>query len=244
MKLTLMQPYFFPYLGYFDLVNCAGTFVVFDLAQFTRRSWMSRNRVAHPNSGWQYIGVPLKRAPQKTSMRDTVVDNDTDWKARIINQLDHYRKKAPYFTDVKTLLLDSLQPQFERLVELNVATLQSVCRYLDISFRYELSSALDLVAEGMDSPDDWVLTLCGLYDADEYVNLPGGVSLYDAALFEERGVRLSFRNLPPMEYETPGYQFEPDLSIIDVLMWNSPQAVRDYLEAHKSAVLKVSGGAS
>ena len=232
MKLAFMQPYLFPYLGYFDLINYADRWVVFDLAQYVKRRWINRNRILHPNKGWQYIGAPVRKAPQSTPISKIQIQNEIDWKARIHNQIDHYRTKAPYFEQVKLLLEKCLEPSFRGLSELNVHTLRVICGFMGIDFRFELASELGLAMSEIKTPHDWVFKHCEHTGAREYANLPGGASIYDRSLFEQRGLKLTFRNLPPMKYDCSEYQYEPGLSILDVLMWNSPQEVHDFLNSN------------
>ena len=227
-----MQPYLFPYLGYFDLINYTDRWVVFDLAQYVKQRWMNRNRILHPNQGWQYIGVPVRKAPLSTPIRLIQIQNEIDWKARIYNQIDHYRTKAPYFKQVRLLLEKSLEPSFTKLSELNVHTLSVICSYVGIDCRFELVSELGLAMHEIKKPHDWVFQLCELTGAEEYANLPGGTSIYYRSLFDQRGLKLTFRNLAPMKYDCTGYQYEPGLSILDVLMWNSPQEVCDFLNSN------------
>ena len=108
MKLALMQPYFFPYLGYFDIINSVDKWVVFDNAQYIRRGWIHRNRILHPRKGWQYIVVPIKKHSHKTVIKDIMIDNEQNWKRKIIRKLQHYKKKAPYFDETIAFVEDCL----------------------------------------------------------------------------------------------------------------------------------------
>jgi len=233
-----MQPYFFPYLGYFDLIHQADKWVVFDLAQFARRGWVTRNRILHPHTGWQYFGVPVKKTPQKTAIAELQIFNEADWKDRILNQVDHYRKTAPYFDDVCRLLNACFEPKFSDILKLNIAALKCVCERIGIRFDYVLASELRIEAPQQGNPAAWVFQACEALGADEYTNLPGGKAIYDKKQFQNRGIKLTFRNLSPMQYDCPGYEFEPNLSIVDVLMWNRPDAVRAHLNQHQSRVFK------
>src|ERR1700752_1667989 len=105
MRLGLMQPYFFPYLGYFDLINCSDRWIVFDTVQYIRRGWMNRNRILHPEKGWQYINVPIKRTSRDIPIFEAETTEPGPWQSRIIGQLNHDRKKAPH--DEKTISLIS-----------------------------------------------------------------------------------------------------------------------------------------
>ncbi|MCA9171698.1 MAG: WbqC family protein, partial [Planctomycetales bacterium] len=95
MIVGLMQPYFFPYVGYFDLIHEVDLWVVFDTVQYIRRGWMNRNRVLHPDTGWQYINVPIDRCPQTTAIEQVQIVATHDWRSRILGQLQHYRRHAP-----------------------------------------------------------------------------------------------------------------------------------------------------
>ena len=229
-----MQPYLFPYLGYFDLIHYADRWIVFDEAQFIRRGWVNRNRILHPQHGWQYIGVPVSRAPQQTPIREIVIHGEGDWKRRMCSQIEHYRKTAPNYRRVRDLLIRILEPDLSRIVDLNVRALSMVCAYIGLDFRYDLISNLPVIRSRINGPEDWALQLCELTGADEYANLPGGRGLYRYSEFENRGLKLTFRELPRMSYDCPGYDFMPDLSIIDVLMWNEPENVMEHLRLNEN----------
>ena len=229
MTLGIMQPYFFPYLGYFDLVNCSGRWVVFDTAQYIRHGWVNRNRILHPKEGWQYIIVPLKKHSRDMLIKDVEVSEDPGWRSRILGQIQHYRKKAPYFTETYRLVEECLEIEESLLSRLNVAILDRVCQYLDIPFEYVYFSEMNLDLGPVEGPGDWALRISEALGAEEYVNLPGGVGIFDPLRFEEVGIRLTIRNLPAFEYTCRGCEFVPGLSIIDVLMWNPPEKVRKYI---------------
>ena len=91
MKVAIMQPYFFPYLGYFGLINHTEKFILFDTVQFIRHGWIERNRILKPMEDWQYIAVPLKKHSQKTLIKDIEINNSIDWKNKIFAQLTHYK---------------------------------------------------------------------------------------------------------------------------------------------------------
>ncbi len=232
MKLGLMQPYFFPYLGYFDLIFQTDFWIVFDTAQYTRRDWINRNRVLHQRSGWQYITVPVAKHRRETPIQDIRIAMNQPWREKILGQLGHYRRRAPFYHEVITLLEGCLWPDESSLARLNVRCLAAVCDYLDIPFHPHFFSDMDLELGPIHAPDDWALQIALALGAEEYVNPPGGVGLYDPVKYARAGVKLTIRHLPPLEYACPGYEFIPNLSILDVLMWNEPARVRAHLEAH------------
>ena len=104
MKVGIMQPYFFPYSGYFSLIKATETFILLDEVQFIRHGWIERNRILKPNEGWQYIHCPIEKHSRETRIRDIEIRNQENWKNKILAQLIHYKKKAPYYNEVISLL--------------------------------------------------------------------------------------------------------------------------------------------
>jgi hypothetical protein len=232
VKLGIMQPYFFPYLGYFDLIRNTDRWIVFDTAQYIRHGWVNRNRILHPTQGWQYIIAPLQKHSHADRIQDVAVHADSAWRGRILGQIQHYSRRAPCYAQTRSLVEDCLAERESSLSRLNVAILARICRLLGIAFEYEFFSDMRLELDPVEGPGDWALRISQALCATEYVNPPGGDTIFDRDKFEQAGIRLTLRKLPRMEYATPGYAFEPDLSIIDLLMWNESAAIKRYLDAH------------
>ena len=231
MKLAIMQPYFFPYLGYFELIHRTDRWVVFDTAQYIRHGWVNRNRILHPSTGWQYVIAPLQQHHREAPISDVKVHEGRSWRDRLCGQLVHYKKKAPYYAAAMGLVEDCLDNTELSLARLNVTILDKVCRYLQIPFRYEYFSEMKLDLGPVGGPGDWALRISEALGASEYVNPPGGEALFDKAKFAAVGIELTFQEFENMTYQCNGYVFEPALSIIDVLMWNSAATVVRHLEA-------------
>jgi hypothetical protein len=230
--LGIMQPYFFPYLGYFDLINYSDEWIVFDTVQYIRKGWMNRNRIFNFQGDWQYITVPVKKHHQDTLIQDIVIH--PNWQAKMIGQIEVYRKSAPYFTETKDLLDECFALSEELLSELNTKILEKVCVYLTIPFHYTYFSQMHLDIDPVTGPGDWALHIAKSLGAKEYVNPPGGESLFNSAAFEKLGMKLTIRDIPPMTYSPGKYNFIPRLSIVDVLMWNSPGDIKKYLDKQKN----------
>ncbi len=228
MKLGIMQPYFFPYVGYFELIRQTDLWIVFDTAQYIRHGWINRNRILHPSSSWQYIIVPTESHAQKTPISDIRIASDPRWRDRLFGQLRHYEKRATFYRSVLDLVSTCLVDPERSLCKLNVDSLAKVCEYLRIPFRYLLFSEMDLSLGPVEEPGDWALRISEALGATEYVNPPGGIDLFDRSKFDAAHIALTIQQPSNFIYECDGYQFEPNLSIIDVLMWNSPAMVNDY----------------
>lgn len=235
MRIAIMQPYFFPYLGYFGLINGVDLFIVYDTVQYIRRGWINRNRIFHQNKkGWQYINVPIEKADQKTPIIDIRINNTFPWHERLLGQLAHYKNTAPYAEQTINFVRDSLSNNEMFISKLNVKMLEFCSKMLNINFNYRYCSDLDIVFDEKHNAEEKILDLCEFLGAKEYVNLPGGVNLYDSNNFVNRNIKLTFQNLTTFIYDTGQYSFEPNLSIIDLLMWNKPEIIKKYLEGDRS----------
>jgi len=234
MKLGIMQPYFFPYLGYFDVINCTDRWIVFDTPQYIRHGWVNRNRILHPHQGWQYIIAPLQKHDLTATIDTIRVMPDAKWRQKILGQVQHYKKRAPFFLKTHQLLEDCLVNEETSLVNLNTSILAKVCSHLNIKFKYELFSGMKLHLGNIEGPGDWALRISEALGASEYVNPPGGAAIFNPAQFDAARVKLTLRELPPLEYCCQGYEFIPQLSIIDLLMWNTPERIKDHLDAHRN----------
>jgi hypothetical protein len=232
MKLGIMQPYFFPYLGYFDLINCSDRWIVFDSVQYIRHGWINRNRILHPTEGWSYITVPVKYSRESLIM-DVSIADDRKWRRRIQGQLQSYKKKAPYYPEVMNLIESCLAFGGDLISQFNVFTLEKVCGYIGIHFDYTIFSEMKLELDAIEGPGDWALRIAQALGANEYVNPQGGEDLFEEKKFVESNIKLTIRNLPTLVYDCPGYEFVPNLSIIDALMWNRPEDIKKYLDDHK-----------
>jgi|APTNR8051073442_1049403.scaffolds.fasta_scaffold03006_8 hypothetical protein len=231
MKLAIMQPYFFPYLGYFDLINCTDQWIFFDTVQYIRHGWINRNRILHPKNGWQYIIAPLRKHKLETSIKNVKLNNDIFWQEKIIGQLTHYNKKAPFFNQVMMLIKNCLAYESDSITCINVNAIEKICDYIDIPFKCKLFSEMNLELGDVEHPGQWALKISAAVGAKEYVNLPGGEALFDLKEFERMGILLTIRRMPLMVYPLRSYEYVPNLSIIDVLMWNDPSNIKKFLDS-------------
>jgi hypothetical protein len=236
MKLGIMQPYFFPYIGYFQLINAVDKWIIFDIIQYMRHHWINRNRILHPISGWQYIIVPLKKYSREIMIKDVRIAIEQDWGNSIIAQLQHYRKKAPYFKTTIGFLKDcffTVETEEESISKLNTGLLKKTCEVLDIKFNYDVCSEMNLQLRDITAPGDWALEISAQVGAEEYINPVGGMELFNPMKFKEKGIKLNFIKPELIPYKQNNYEFVPDLSIIDVMMWNSTEEIKAMLNAYK-----------
>lgn len=230
MKLGIMQPYFFPYIGYFSLIKHTDMWVVFDTPQFIRHGWIERNRVLNFNNGWIYIKVPLIKHSRGTAIKDIKIRSEVNWKDKIRAQLLPYKNKAPYYNIVIELINEVFQCQSDSIVELNVEGLKIICKYLKIAFDYIVFSKSDIKLTNINEPDDWALEISKKLGATEYYNSPSGIDFFNASKFQENNINIYFLKNKLIEYNQEKKPFEPGLSIIDVLMFNSLEEIDSMLD--------------
>lgn len=235
MKIAIMQPYFFPYLGYFSLIKNTDEFILFDTVQFIRHGWIERNRVLAQNEGWIYIKVPLiKNRGRETLIKDIQVNNSQVWKSKILAQLTHYKKKAPYYQEVIALLNETFKYEIDDIVNLNKICLEKTCLYLGFEPKIEVFSEMNLEIEEVKEPDEWALNICNaLGDVNEYWNPPGGESFFDASKYKQSNIKLKFQHVELEKYNQKRNEFEKGLSILDVMMFNSPEEILVMLDNYK-----------
>ena len=230
MKLAAMQPYFFPYLGQFHLLNQVDRWIVYDQGQFIRHGWVSRNRVLHPTESWQYVLLPLKRHSHKAPISQVEMYGNA-WARQVDKKLEHYHMDAPYYPQVMALLNGAMDPNEVNLARLNIALIRATAAYLGIDTEIIVLSEEMEHAALPSGAQQVALAICRHFGATQYVNSPGGRKLYNPLVFQQAGIGLTFQDYTPMQYVCGRYSFIPDLSILDVMMWNAPEQIKAYISA-------------
>lgn len=226
----IMQPYFFPYLGYFALIARADVWMAFDITQYTTKSWMTRNRILHPSEDWQYISVPVSKPTGRQLMSSMQIKDIHACKVRVLGQVEHYKKHAPHYGVVTDLIKKAFDAtRSPSLVELNISTLRVVCEYLGIAFAPIIASEKNFSLPTIEHAGQWALEICVALGADTYINPPAGRGIFRCEEFGAKNIHLGFTELIDFVYVTSPYTFVPHLSILDVLMWNSPETIRTAL---------------
>lgn len=231
MKLGIMQPYFIPYLGYFSLIKHTDRFILLDTVQFIRHGWIERNRVLKPSEGWQYISIPLRKHSRETKIKDIHIHSELEWRNKILRQLEHYKKRAPYYFQTIAVLKKGLEIETNSMVILNEHLLKVICEYIGIDVNIEVFSEMDLSIDEVNSPDEWALNICqSLGNVKEYWNPEGGLEFFEQEKYEKAGIDLKFLKMNLNRYPQRRHDFEPGLSIIDVMMFNEPKKINEMLD--------------
>ena len=241
MKLAIMQPYFMPYIGYFQTMAAVDKYLLYDKVAFIKKGWINRNRIYIQNVGTQFITIPLKNKSSFTNILDVQIDNTTDWRSKMLNLIYYNYKRSLFFDVVYPLMENSIKQSSELISEYNFVVLNQIATFLDINTPIELST--DPMYEGIEEQlakyDDSLLRkydrikfICQANNADNYINPIGGQDLYDKKVFAEHGIKLSFVQTEQFAYPQFAPEFIPNLSIIDVLMHNGKAGTKQLLNAY------------
>lgn len=223
MKVGIMQPYFLPYIGYFQLIAAVDVFVVYDNIKYTKKGWINRNRLLL-NGADAVFSLPLKKDSDALDVRERALADDFQ-RQKLVNQFAGAYRGAPYFQPGMDLLRRIVLHPDSNLFGYLHASILAVCEYLDVRTRIEVSShvAADHAAKG----EDRVLSICHALGATAYINTIGGLELYSRDRFAHEGIALNFIRARPFEYRQAGAPFVPWLSIIDVIMFNPADEIRE-----------------
>lgn len=227
-----MQPYFFPYIGYFQLIHAVDTFIVYDTVTYIKNGWIKRNRYLL-NDSVKYFSLSIKSASSHKLIIDTNIADEDDLhsKEKVTKTIKMAYSKAPYFDQVFPLLDMLIRDEEQNIANYNTQILRELCAYLKINTKI-LQGSKVLPASEL-TGQDRVIEICKIFDADHYVNPIGGVDLYESALFNEQGIKLSFlQTSDKIKYQQWNDTFTSNLSIIDILMFNSKSEVISLLEAY------------
>jgi hypothetical protein len=216
MKLAVMQPYFLPYIGYFQLIAAADKFVVYDNIEYTKRGWINRNRMLQTGRDLLF-SLPLKSDSDYLDVRDRELSQQFDRK-KLLNQIESAYRRAPQFVATFELVKRIVSHQESNLFAFIFNSIREVCDHLGITTEIVVSS--DVLIDHELKGQSKVLALCDALAATTYINAIGGIDLYSKAEFEARGVDLTFIRSHDLIYDQFAQPFVPWLSIIDVLMFN------------------------
>lgn len=229
MKLGIMQPYFLPYIGYFQLLNVVDKYVIYDNIQFTKKGWINRNRILQ-NGKDALITIPVEKDSDYLDIKDRFVSNSFD-KKKLLNQIRESYRKAPNFNDVMPLMEEIVNYEEDNLFLYIYNSVITVCKYLNINTEIVISSALsiDHSLKGQDK----VIAICKELEATDYYNAIGGQELYNTEDFKKENINLHFVSTNPIEYKQFKNEFVPWLSILDVMMFNSVDEIKEMLNDYK-----------
>jgi WbqC-like protein family len=224
MKVAIMQPYFFPYIGYFQLVNAVDKFVFYDDVTFIKQGWINRNRILL-NDKEHLITLKLDGASSYRLINEIAVSQKND---NLIKTIIQAYSKAPFFNEVIPLIQDVFTEMnyLNKISKIAEISVKKVSEYLNLCGVFETSSEV-YSATKLLRKEERLIAICKENNADSYINPSGGKDLYNKNSFRKEGINLFFIKNQITGYKQFRNDFIPGLSIIDVMMFNSPDLVRE-----------------
>lgn len=229
MKLGIMQPYFLPYIGYWQLLNAVDRYVIYDNIKYTT-GWINRNRLLL-NGKDDMFSIPIKKDSDYLDIVERRVSESFD-KPKLLRRVSNSYNKAPYFSDAFPVIEKIIEFTSDNLFIYILESIKEICNYLLIDHSKLIISSTISIDHTLKA-EHKVLALCKELNADEYINAIGGMSLYDKNTFSDQNINLKFLRAFPSEYKQFNHEFVPFLSILDVMMFNPVERIRQMLAEYE-----------
>ena len=237
MKLAVMQPYLFPYIGYWQLINAVDEFVIYDDVNFISRGWINRNNILVDGES-KMITLALSKASINKRINEIDIASELGTKEAFLKKIVNAYRKAPFFGTVFPLLEKIILNSENNISKYILTSIQTICSYLEISTKILVSS--EIPKDNNLRGDDKIVHICEILGAETYINPYGGMAIYDEEKFEKKNIKLFFikadlERICYKQFDTP---FVNGLSIIDILMFNSSVKIKEEMLQRYSLLTK------
>ncbi len=229
MTIAIMQPYFCPYIGYWQLMKIVDVFVVYDNIEYTKKGWINRNRILIDGKD-EYISLSLKKDSDYLNVNERFLSEQFHLKEirKITNKITEAYRKAPMFNEIMPMIEKILLCHHKNLFDYIYNSLLTWKDFLNINTKIIKSSSLSIDIEKYKGQDK-VIAICKSLNADQYINPIGGLELYSVERFKEHNIKLNFIKSKDIIYQQFKNIFVPWLSIIDVAMFNDKETIYEML---------------
>ena len=226
-SIAIMQPYFLPYIDYFRLINTVDEFVIYDNIQYTKKGWINRNRIL-VNGMDKKITLPINKDSDYLNINERFLANSwNNDKKKIFNLINNSYRKAPQYNNVYPIISSIIDSKNSNLFEFILNSIQLINSYLSINTKITISSQINIDHKLKGS--DKIIAICKVLNANSYINAIGGQILYNVDKFNNESLDLKFIKPHNFEYKQFKNEFIPNLSILDVLMFNKIEKISDFL---------------
>ncbi len=230
MKLAIMQPYLFPYIGYLQLINTVDKFVIYDDVNYINRGWINRNNILI-NGKANTITLPLKEASQNKLINEIFITDEIKLIEKLLKTIELSYKKAPFFETVFPVIANILHSGLKNIAAFNTYALKKICAYLGITTKIIETSSI--YNNSHLKSQERILDICFKENATHYINPIGGMEIYNGDAFNNNNIKLNFLKTDKIEYKQYNDAFIPSLSVIDVMMFNSPDDINKMLNKYE-----------
>ncbi len=225
-----MQPYFFPYIGYWQLINAVDTYVIYDDVDYIRRGWINRNNILL-NSIKHLITFSVSGVYTGIKINKVMVDENCREHEKLLKTIAYTYKKAEFFSQVFPILEKILLKKNKYICEMLIYQIIEIAKYFDIKTKFFISSQLEKNTNL--KGECKIIDICKCVNSTVYINAIGGKALYTQSNFSKENLALYFLKPNTICYKQNSNEFVPNLSIIDVMMFNSPDKIREMLNAYE-----------
>lgn len=228
MKTAIMQPYIFPYIGYWQLINAVDKFVLLDDVNFIMRGWINRNSLLL-NNQVHLFSLPLEKPSQNKLINETKLNFDDKARETLLKTLTLAYKRAPHFDEVFPIVENILLNPETDLTKFILNSFEKISKYLGLKTKFLISSQIE--KDNTLKAEDRIIEICKKLGTETYINLPGGKDLYHSEKFNQEGIELKFIN-PNQEkiiYPQFGKDFVANLSFLDIIMFNDREQIKNFL---------------
>lgn len=232
MKIAIMQPYFFPYIGYFQLINAVNKFVIYDDVNYIKSGWINRNKILI-NGKPSLFTLPLSKISSFKLINELKIDRNNYelWKTKFLKKISQAYANALYLNPTFKLINNMLNIKDDHISTINTKSIITISNYLGINTYFVPSSTVykNSYLKGYDR----IIDICKKEKASQYVNPIGGKNLYQKENFAQNNIKLNFLNSKKIVYNQYKNDFLPNLSIIDVMMFNSKDTISVFLNEYE-----------
>ena len=226
-RIAIMQPYFLPYLGYFQLISAVDIFVIYDDVNYIKGGWVNRNRILLNGEAFM-INVPMRGASSFKKINEIQIGEN---KFKLLPTISQAYKNAPFYNDVFPLIFEIIHFDTDNLACFISNSIIKIVKYLQINTAIILSSEMrknnDLKGQ------DKILSICHILSTSKYYNVIAGIDLYNKKEFADHNIELKFLKTNLVSYKQYRNEFVPWLSVLDVMMFNSPAEITNMLENYE-----------
>lgn len=244
MKLAIMQPYFFPYIDYFQAINAVDKYILYENLDYIKDGWMNRNRVLIKNQNPAYFSVILEGSSSNKKIYEIELNTNFNWRKKLLNKVFLNYKGSLFFDESYNLIEECINIKEDMLYNYNSQIINKIAEYLEINTEIQFKNQHYLplekkLAEGVIQNINYetklirVFEICKQEKANVFVNAIGGRKLYDKKKFKENGIDLLFVEKEEIVYKQFSDDFYPNLSIVDVLMHNGKKKTKEFLKNYK-----------
>lgn len=227
MKLGIMQPYFLPYIGYFQLIKTVDVYVIYDDVQYIKGGWINRNNILLHGQKFM-INLLLSGASPNKMINEVLVQRD---QRKLLKTIEVAYKRAPFFKTIYPEIIKICESENLNLAKFVGNSIQTVSKYLKITTKIIYSS--EIVKNNELKAHEKVIEICKLLGANTYLNAIGGQELYHRWEFLKNGIDLKFIQTKALSYPQFRNEFVENLSILDVMMFNSIEEINRLLDKYE-----------